>query len=137
MGFVSRFLAPICALSLIIASAGFGAVFAWKVGAEHSYLLAALTVLFAVALEGIKPLAIAASLTAFQSWSVVRGLALLMLGLTAIAYSLTSEIALVAGSKGDLAALRQNEGDTADAGKTKYDQAVGELKADYAVSVGP
>jgi uncharacterized membrane protein len=123
-----RLTASLCAFSLIIASAGFGAVFAWTVAKEHSYALAILTVMFAVALEGLKPLAIAYSLSAFQSYSIVRGVALLLLGVAAITYSLTSEIALVAGTKEDLAATRQNEGDNSDASRTKYDQALAELK---------
>jgi hypothetical protein len=41
-----RLTASLCAFSLIIASAGFGAVFAWTVAKEHSYFLAVLTVLF-------------------------------------------------------------------------------------------
>ena len=48
--------------------------------------------------------------------------------MAAIAYSLTSEIALVAGTKADLAATRQNEGDNSDARRTKYDQALAELR---------
>ena len=61
---VTTIVATACATALVIASAGFGGVFAWKIGIEHSYLLACLTVLFAVALEGIKPLAISAAFLA-------------------------------------------------------------------------
>jgi hypothetical protein len=88
-----RLTANLCAFSLIIASAGFGGVFAWTVAKEHSYALAILTVLFAVALEGLKPLAIAYSLSSFASLSIIRGVALLLLGGAAIAYSLTQALA--------------------------------------------
>jgi hypothetical protein len=50
------------AVALVVASAGFGALFAYKVGIEHSILLAGLSVLMAVALEAVKPLAIAQAL---------------------------------------------------------------------------
>lgn len=60
-------------------------------------------------------MAVASALSAFGSWSLIRGLALSLLAAVAIAYSLTSELALVAGTRGDLAAKRasaveQNEG---------------------------
>jgi hypothetical protein len=54
-----RVVATGCVIGLVVASAGFGAVYAYRVGIEHSLALASLTVLFALALEGMKPLAIA------------------------------------------------------------------------------
>ena len=61
-----RLVASACAVGLVVASAGFGAVFAWQIGIQHGFVLACLTVLFAVALEGIKPLAINAALQALD-----------------------------------------------------------------------
>jgi hypothetical protein len=69
-------------------------------------MLASLMVLMAVALEGIKPLAVASAFSAFGCWAIIRGVALSILAMVAIAYSLTSELALVAGTRGDLAAKR-------------------------------
>ena len=78
-------------------------------GIQHGPLLAGLTVLMAVALEGIKPLAVASALASFRQLALVRGLLLTLLtllALVAITYSLTAELSLVAGSRGDLAASR-------------------------------
>jgi hypothetical protein len=111
----------------VVASAGFGAVFGYRIGIEHSYLLAGLTVLFAVALEGIKPLAVSAAFQAFVSWQLVRGVSLGVLGIVAVAYSLTSELALTAASRGDLAAHRASEAFQARANRDRYQRAHQEL----------
>jgi hypothetical protein len=60
----------------------------------------------AVALEGAKPLAVAATLAAFRAWAILRGLMLALLAVAAIAFSLTSELALIGGTRSDLAAKR-------------------------------
>jgi len=111
----------------VIASAGFGAVFAYRIGIEHSYLLAGLTVLFAVTLEGIKPLAINAAFQSLGAWPVIRGLCLALLGLVAVAYSLTSELALMAASRGDLAAHRAAESFAAQSNRDRHQRAKQEL----------
>jgi hypothetical protein len=69
-------------------------------------MLGADAVLMAVALEGAKPLAVAGAFAAFRSWAIVRGSGLSLLAVAAIAYSLTSELALIAGNRGDIAAKR-------------------------------
>jgi hypothetical protein len=81
-------------------------VFAYKVGIEHSILFAGLSVLMAVALEGIKPLAVATAFQSIASLNLVRGICLAALGLVAITYSLTSELALISMTRGDLVAER-------------------------------
>lgn len=101
-----RAVATGCAVALVVASAGFGSVYAYQVGIKHSIPLAVLSVLMALALEGVKPLAIANSIQAFASVQIVRGASLALLGLVAVVFSLTSELSLVAISKGDLAAER-------------------------------
>lgn len=100
-------IASIAATGLILSSAGFGAVYAWTSGAEHGSLLASLMVMMAVALELAKPLAVASAFNAFRSWAVIRGAALALLALVAIAYSLTAELQLVATSRGDVVAKRE------------------------------
>lgn len=122
-----RLIASACAVGLVVASAGFGAVFAWQIGIQHGILLACLTVLFAVALEGIKPLAINAALQALGSWSLVRGMALLLLGAIAIIYSLTSELSLMAGSRGDLSAKREQASDASRRALESHQRAKQEL----------
>jgi hypothetical protein len=101
-------IAVACAYGLVLASMGFGAVYAWQVGYQHSLLMAILTVVMAIALEGIKPIAIHAAFAAFAQWSLIRGVCLLLLGAVAVAYSLVAEVSLVATSKGDIAAQRSD-----------------------------
>jgi hypothetical protein len=104
---LTSLLANTAASSLVIASAGFGAVYAWTTGGEHGVIFGALFVLMAVSLEIAKPLAVATSLTSFRSWSPVRGGTLLLLAAVAMAYSLTSELTLMSGARGDMVAERQ------------------------------
>lgn len=122
-----RLVASACAVGLVVASAGFGAVFAWHIGIQHGVVLACLTVLFAVALEGLKPLAISAALQALGSWSLLRGLALLLLGSIAVAYSLTSELSLMAGNRGDLSAKRDQVSGTTKRAEDRHTRARAEL----------
>lgn len=105
-------LAQLAAASLVAASAGLGAVYAWTVGNEHGVILGALFVLFAIGLELAKPLAVVAAFKSFRSWSVVRGAALGLLALVAISYSLSAELSLMAGARGDVIAQRQATLDT-------------------------
>lgn len=103
----AKLIAQISAAGLVIASAGFGAVYAWTTGEHHGFALACLMVLMAVALELAKPLSIAAALAAFRRWSVVRGALLALLAVFAIGYSLTAELSLMATSRGDGVASRE------------------------------
>ena len=103
---ITRAMAAICATGLVIASGGFGAVFAWHSGMQHGIELACLSVLMALALEGCKPLAVAAAFSAFGSWRIFTGLALSMLAAVAVAYSLTAELSLIATVRHDLQAKR-------------------------------
>src|SRR5262249_50218667 len=94
------------AAGLVFASAGFGSVYAWSAGAPYGYPMAGLTVLMACALECAKPLAVASAISAFRSFAVVRGGALALLAVVAIAYSLTAELTLMATVRGGLVAQR-------------------------------
>ena len=126
---IARVVASVACTGLVIASAGFGAAYAYSIGIQHGYLLAGLTVTFAVALELIKPLAISGALQALGSWRTwPRAVALSILSLVAVVYSLTAELALTASSRSDLVAKRGLEGTTATTDKTKYDAAVDELR---------
>ncbi len=106
-----RVVALCCSSGLVIASAGLGAVYAYTVGSEHGIALAGLTVLMAVALEGSKPLAIAATFTSFRKFKIAQGIALALLGAVAVAYSLTAELSLISMSRGDLVAERASQAD--------------------------
>ncbi len=102
----TRLVSQISAIGLVLASAGFGAVFAWITGSEHGVILGGLFVLMAVSLECAKPLAVATALSALRTWSLFLGGSLALLAAVAIAYSLTSELTLMAGARGDLVAER-------------------------------
>ena len=80
-----------------------------------------------VALELVKPLAIAQAFSAFCSYQFARGSTLLILGTLAIAYSLTAELALVSASRGDLQAQRASEAFQGQAARDRYDRAKTEL----------
>lgn len=124
-----RIVASTAAAGLVLASAGFGAVYAYAVGIQHGILLAGLTVVMALCLECVKPLAIHASVQAFQSWAPLRGVLMLALGLIAVAYSLTSELALMASNRGDMAAHRAQAVDQLVLAKERYDRSKAELAA--------
>lgn len=102
-----RLIAQISAAGLVLASAGFGAVYAWNTGSQHGAVLACLMVLMAVALELAKPLSLVAALSAFRSWSIFRGAALGLLAIVAVAYSLTAELSIMATTRGDVVATRE------------------------------
>ena len=122
-----RLVACCSAVGLVIASAGFGGVYAYRVGIEHSPLLAALSVTFAIALELCKPLAIQAVFISFGRWSPVRGLLMALLGLVAITYSLTAELSLMAASRGDLASSREHASDSSKLARERHSRAKQEL----------
>jgi hypothetical protein len=124
---ITQTVAPIAASLLVFSSAGFGAVFAYSVGIEHGWLLASLMVLMAVSLECLKPLAVAAAFSALGSWAVIRGLALSLLAVVAIGYGLTSELSLVASTRGDLAARRASVIELADSRHARIAAARSEL----------
>jgi hypothetical protein len=90
----------------MLASAGFGCHFAFTQGARHGLALAGFAVAMAAGLELAKPFAIEAAFACFRRWAIARGLALLLLGVVAIAYSLTAELSLMATTRGDAAAAR-------------------------------
>ena len=88
------------------ASGGFGAYYAGSLGAEHSLLLAGLSVAMALGLELAKPFSIAAAFDALRTWRLAEGTALALLGLVAVAYSLSAELSLMATMRGDRVAER-------------------------------
>lgn len=108
------------AAALILASAGFGAYYAWSTGSHHGPLLASLMVMMAIGLELAKPISLAAAFESFRSWSIFRGLALLMLALIAVAYSLTAELTLMATTRGDASAERLARASAATKAEERY-----------------
>ena len=104
---LTSILSKLAASGLVAASAGLGAVYAWTTGSAHGIILGSFFVLFAVALEIAKPLAVIAAFKALGRWSLIRGALLGVLAIVAIAYSLTAELTLMSGSRGDVVAERR------------------------------
>lgn len=117
---VYRTVTATSAAALVIASSGFGAVYAWHTGSHHGPLLGALSVLMALGLEGAKPFAIEGALSALRSWSLGRALAVGVLGTVAMFYSLTAELSLMATVRADSAAQRAHAGDAVAAARDRY-----------------
>jgi hypothetical protein len=123
-----RLTATVAAVGLVIASAGFGAVYAYTIGIQHGILLAGLTVLFAIALELIKPLALHGAFESLRTWRTwPRAVALSILGIVAVVYSLQAELALTASSRGDLTAKREHASKATNRAEDRHRRAKAEL----------
>jgi hypothetical protein len=124
-----RLVSTSAAGALVVASAGFGAVFAYQTGLPHGWPLAVLSVVFAVSLELLKPLAVSAAISAACSWQFVRSALLALLATVAVVYSLTAELSLLAGSRSDYTASRQHVVSSASRSSEQYASAKEELAA--------
>lgn len=102
----SRALAITSATLLICTSAGLGAYYAGSLGSEHSLLLVGLGISMALGLELAKPFSIAAAFDALRSSHFGQGLAVALLGLVAVGYSLSAELSLMANMRSDRVAER-------------------------------
>lgn len=120
-------LSKIAATALIGASAGLGSLYAWQSGTGDGLALAILLVLMAIGCELAKPFAISAGFEAFRELRLVQGCALLLLGLVAVAYSLTAELSLMATARGDRVAERVAVSDQNLKANERYDRARLEL----------
>lgn len=125
----SNVLPRLAAIALVLASAGFGSLYAWGVGIEHGTTFASLAVLMALGLEIAKPLAVAFAFKSLASWQPGTGLAMLLLGTVAIAYSLTAELSLMATARGDRIAERESVASAAANGKAQRARIETELAA--------
>lgn len=103
---ITSTIATTAAALLMIASAGFGTVFAYTQGVHHGPTLAAFAVAMALGLELAKPFAIEGVFSCLRAWAIGRALAMALLGFVAISFSLTAELSLMATTRGDAAAER-------------------------------
>ena len=128
--FIAKLLSVVltgAALLLIAASAGLGTYFGYETG-KHVHWLAGFA--FAVAALGgeiLKPFAMAAAFDAFGRWQFGKSIACASVAVVCVAYSLAGELALSAGSRGDLVAKREGQGDTVKSAKASRDRAEAEL----------
>ena len=120
-------LAKLAASALIIASAGFGAYYAGSLGAEQGPLLAVLSIAMAIGLEVAKPFSIAMAFEACRSSHICQGVAVALLGIVAISYSLSAELSLWATMRSDRIAMRAAESNVATSARDQYQRAKLEL----------
>lgn len=124
---MSGLLVSLASVLLVIASAGFGMLFAWQVGSRHDALLGALSVAMALGLELSKPFAISSAFVSLRQWRVVTAAALALVGLLAIGYSLQAELTFMSMTRGDLVAERAGERDAAQRAEERYQKIEAEL----------
>jgi hypothetical protein len=108
-----RISASIAAALLVIASAGFGSFYAYAQGQHQGAPLALLAVCMALGLEIAKPFAVDGVFSSLRSLAIGRALAMLVLAIVAVGYSLTAELSLMAMTRGDTAASRSKAADAA------------------------
>ena len=125
----TRALVSLAAVLLVIASAGFGMLFAWQVGSKHDAVLGALSVAMALGLELSKPFAISSAFASLTQWRVVTAAALTVVGLLAAGYSLQAELTFMSMTRGDMVAERAGERDAAQRAADRYDRLQTELTA--------
>lgn len=125
----TRAIAAASATLLVVASCGFGCIYAWTQGHAHGTALGALAVCMALGLELGKPLAVAGMFSSLRAWRPTQAAALALLAAVAIAYSLTAELTLMAMTRGDLVAGRAAESEAARKAGERYARADAELKA--------
>jgi hypothetical protein len=114
-------LAIIAASALVVASAGFGATYAWASNHEHSTILAAFAVIMALGLEAAKPLAVHALFDAVRGFKFGQAAALAVLAVVSISYSVAAELQLMARSRADAVSERQFGASSATDARAKRD----------------
>jgi hypothetical protein len=124
----ARLLVSLAAVLLVVASAGFGMLFAWNVGSPHdNELLGALSVAMALGLELSKPFSIAGAFSSLREWRVITAASLAIAGLLAVSYSLQAELTFMSMTRGDLVAERAGEREAAQRAADRYEKLTVEL----------
>lgn len=120
--FSAQLLAIIAAGALVIASAGFGATFAYGLNEHQTKALAGFAVLMALGLEIAKPLAVHGIFDAGRAGRGGEAAAMFVLAMVATSYSLMAELQLMARSRADAIAERQHVAGTATDTRAKLDR---------------
>jgi hypothetical protein len=123
----TRLLASTAAALLVIASAGFGMLFAWQVGSKHDAALGALSVAMALGLELSKPFAISSAFASLRQLRAVTAASLALVGILAVCYSLQAELTFMSMTRGDLVAERASVRDEAQRADSRYQKAEHDL----------
>lgn len=125
------------AFLMISASSALGAYFGFTVGAHQHVALGVIFGAAALGGELLKPVAVAGAIDAFRAREFLRGLTCLLLAAVCVIYSLAAELSLAAGSRGDLAATRNEvaeAGRVAAARRTRAEAELQELRPARPVS---
>jgi hypothetical protein len=117
----------IAAALLVFSSAGFGCVYAWHQAGHHGLALAVLAVAMALGLECAKPFAVEAVFDCLRRLAIGRALAMLVLAAVAIGYSLAAELSLMATTRADATASREDVVDARQKAADRYKRAAAEL----------
>jgi hypothetical protein len=125
----SRLLVTAAAVLLAVASGGLGALFAWQVGSKHDAVLGVLSVAMALGLEISKPFAISGAFASLRQWRIGTAVALTLVGVLAVAYSLQAELTFMAMTRGDMVAERAGEVGAGQRAEVRYRKAETELAA--------
>ncbi len=122
-----RTVASAGAILLVGASAALGSYYGFVVGSHQHVLLGVVFAGAALGGELLKPFAVSEAIDAFSRWSIVRGLACLLLAVVCVVYSFSAELSLAAGSRGDMAASRAAASETARTISSERQRAEAEL----------
>jgi hypothetical protein len=115
------------ALLLVGASAALGSYFGYVIGSQQHMLLGLVFAGAALGGEIVKPYAVSEVVHALSRFNVVRAVACLALAAVCVVYSITAELSLAAGTRGDLAASRQAVADAARDARADRQRAEAEL----------
>ena len=126
---LNSLLVSLFAALLVIASASFGVLFAWRAGSKHDALLGVISVAMALGLEGAKPFAIDGAFRSLRQLRIVQSAALALVGALAVMFSLQAELSFAAMTRGDMVAERAGEADVALRAEQRYRRAETELAA--------
>lgn len=124
---LARLLALSGAILLIAGSASLGAYYGYTVGAHVHVMLGAIFAAAALGGEILKPLAVLGAVDALRASQWLRAFIAAGLASTCIMYSLTAELSLAAGSRGDLASSRQATNDLVVRAQDRRSRAIAEL----------
>jgi hypothetical protein len=123
----ARVLVSLAAVLLLVASAGFGMLFAWRVGSQHDTILGTLSVAMALGTELSKPFAISSAFLQLRQWNVIGAACLLLVGLLAVCYSLQAELTFMSMTRSDLVAQRASISDAVNRAEQRYKEVVTQL----------
>ncbi len=120
-------IALLAAVLFICVSTALGTYFGWALGSHQSVALGVIFAAGGLAGELLKPFAVRSAFRVTGWGSIPGALACALVSGVCVVYSLAGDLAFSAGSRGDLAAERQSEANTASGAAEDRRRAVDEL----------